>query len=77
MTREEVQAVIDKGRYLILDIDPECTCVFKPEAISKKGLMWGINEYYKVYTERGRYADYWGMLNWREATPEEIERYTK
>ena len=76
MTRAEIQAVIDKGGYLILT-ESINICLFKPEAIGNNSLIWGANEYYSVYPEKGRHYDNWGFFNWREATPEEIKKYVK
>ena len=87
MTTEEIQAVIDKGGYLYRRFDETTgTLIFKPEHITDNephSSMHGINIYY--YYDDGMEGikngemDFWFIKDraFREATPEEIERYVK
>ncbi len=76
MTRDDIQKVIDKGGWILHIGDPQN--VFKPT---------GLTGAFSVYTRvpeiiaidqlgiEHRFLP--GGYNWREATPEEVEKYCK
>ena len=80
MTKEEIQAVIDKDWYLYCKFPiSRNVLVLKPYRI--KGIQkFGVNVYYRresgLVIPEENFSDIWEYSDndhWREATPEEVE----
>lgn len=84
MTREEIQAVIDKGGCLAWIEENYVTLIFKPTSFKENEHVNGINIFYfhdEIDTLDGKNGleDWWICQgeHWHEATPEEIAKYVK
>lgn len=74
MTREEIQAVIDKGGWIVYEA---FLTIFKPISVASDGVLFEV-----AYDLRGGHKtiglDSFGYYDEiREATEEEIKKYTK
>lgn len=81
MTQSEIQAIIDRGGFLYRRFEGlGGTLLFKPKAITDI-VVHGVNVYLMYDIEGASYLhdkeDYWVIINhnFREATPEEVEKY--